>query len=327
MKKIIAVVLAAALVLGVLCACSGQNEESKSESDGKISVISTIFPPYDFARQVGGDNIDLSMLLKPGMESHSFEPSPKDIVNIQNCDLFIYVGGESDEWVKTILESDDKKPKKIIALMDIVDTVQEATIEGMTTEEDHDHDDKDSEEEGEHGVEYDEHVWTSPKNALIISKKISEAMQELDPANKPVYEKNTNEYAKQLTKLDSEFREVADNAKNKLLIFGDRFPFRYFTDEYGFSYYAAFPGCSAETEPSAATVSFLIEKTKEKNIPVVFKIEFSNGKVAETIADAAGAKVLLMHSCHNIDADSMENGATYVSLMEGNLKNLKEAVS
>lgn len=315
MKKIIALILAGIMALSILCACKS---EDYNKTEGKLKVITTIFPPYDFARQAAGDNIDLSMLLKPGMESHSFEPSPKDIVNIQNCDLFIYVGGESDEWVRTILESDDKKPKKIIALMECVDTVEENTVEGMTADE---HDGGDDEKE------YDEHVWTSPKNAIIITKKITEALDELDPENKKVYDENTRQYCARLTKLDNEFRETVDSAKNKLVIFGDRFPFRYFTDEYGLGYFAAFPGCSAETEPSAATISFLIDKVKEKNIPVVFKIEFSSGKVAKTIAEPTGAKVLEFHSCHNLDAESFNSGETYISIMTKNLKNLKEALS
>lgn len=316
MKKIIALILSAVILLLMLCACGG-NDDTKT--DGKLKIIATIFPPYDFARQIGGDYIDLTMLLKPGMESHNYEPSPKDIVNIRNSDLFIYVGGESDEWVKTILESDEKKPKKIIALMDCVDTVEETTVEGMTA----------GEKKSENGeeIELDEHVWTSPKNAITITKKISQAMAELDPGNKKIYDENTRNYSAQLTQLDEQFRQTVESAKNKLVIFGDRFPFRYFTDEYGLGYFAAFPGCSSETEPSAATISFLIDQVREKKIPVVFKIEFSNGKVAQTIAEPIGAKVLEMHSCHNIDADSMKNGATYLSLMKQNLNNLKEALS
>ncbi len=316
MKRITAILLSLVMTLSLFCGCKADNNE---KSEGKMKIICTIFPPYDFARQVGGDEIDLTMLLKPGMESHNYEPSPKDIVNIRDCDLFIYVGGESDEWVRTILESNEKQPKKIIALTECVDTVEEATVEGMTAEDE-------EYEEGEQ-KEYDEHVWTSPKNAITITKIISAAMQELDPENKSIYEANANKYAKELTNLDNKFRELTENAKTKLMIFGDRFPFRYFADEYGLGYFAAFPGCSSETEPSAATISFLIEKTKEKKIPVVFKIEFSNGKVAQTIADAAGAKVLQLHSCHNVDADSMNEGVTYISLMEENLKNLKEALS
>ena len=316
MKRITAILLSLVMTLSLFCGCKADNNE---KSEGKMKIICTIFPPYDFARQVGGDEIDLTMLLKPGMESHNYEPSPKDIVNIRDCDLFIYVGGESDEWVRTILESNEKQPKKIIALTECVDTVEEATVEGMTAEDE-------EYEEGEQ-KEYDEHVWTSPKNAITITKIISAAMQELDPENKSIYEANANKYAKELTNLDNKFRELTENAKTKLMIFGDRFPFRYFADEYGLGYFAAFPGCASETEPSAATISFLIEKKKEKKIPVVFKIEFSNGKVAQTIADAAGAKVLQLHSCHNVDADSMNEGVTYISLMEENLKNLKEALS
>ncbi len=314
-KRLLALLLAAMAALSVLCGCNNQDD---TKIEGKLKVITTIFPSYDFTRQICGDHADVTMLLKPGMESHNFEPSPKDIVNIQNCDLFIYTGGESDEWVRTILESDDKKPKKIIELMDCVDTVEETTVEGMTAEEEN--------EDGEEH-EYDEHVWTSPKNAITITKAIKEALIGLDPDNKNEYEENTRQYSSQLTQLDSDIRKTVEGAKNKLLIFGDRFPFRYFTDEYGLGYFAAFPGCSAETEPSAATVSFLIDKVKEKKIPVVFKIEFSSGKVAQTIAEPTGAKVLEFHSCHNIDSDGFKNGDTYLSLMRKNLKNLKEALS
>ncbi len=314
MKRIIACMLAVVTMLSLLCGCENEKDE---KTDGKLNVIATIFPPYDFTRQIAGDEVNLSMLLKPGMESHHFEPSPKDIINIRNCDLFIYVGGESDEWVKTILESNDKKPRKIIALMDCVDTVEEAVTEGMTGEEETDGDEK----------EYDEHVWTSPKNAITITKKIAQALDELDPGHKKLFDENTRQYAVQLTQLDQQFRETVDQSERKLLIIGDRFPFRYLTDEYGLGYYAAFPGCSSETEPSASTISFLIQKVKEKKVPVVFKIEFSNGKVASTVAEPTGAKVLELHSCHNVDADSMQNGVTYLSLMQQNLRNIKEALS
>ena len=315
MKKIICLILSVMLIVVMLCACD--ISDSNGNGDGKkVSVITTIFPSYDFARQVGGENVDLTMLIKPGMESHNYDPTPQDIIKIQECDLFIYTGGESDEWVKDILESGDEQPKKTLALMDCVDTVQEDTVEGMTAQQ----------EEGDE-IEYDEHVWTSPKNALTISKKISEALIELDPENENTYKKNTNNYAKELSVLDNEFAEVVDNGKRRLLIFGDRFPFRYFADEFGLSYFAAFPGCSSETEPSAATVSFLIDKVQEKKIPVVFTIEFSNGKVADTICEATGVKKLEMHSCHNVTQEDFNKGITYVSLMRENLGNLREALA
>ena len=286
MKKIICLILSVMLIVVMLCACD--ISDSNGNGDGKkVSVITTIFPSYDFARQVGGENVDLTMLIKPGMESHNYDPTPQDIIKIQECDLFIYTGGESDEWVKDILESGDEQPKKTLALMDCVDIVQEDTVEGMTAQQ----------EEGDE-IEYDEHVWTSPKNALTISKKISEALIELDPENENTYKKNTNNYAKELSVLDNEFAEVVDNGKRR---------FRYM--------------------PSAATVSFLIDKVQEKKIPVVFTIEFSNGKVADTICEATGVKKLEMHSCHNVTQEDFDKGITYVSLMRENLGNLREALA
>ena len=316
-KKIIALILA--LFCAVLCftACGTPKEE---KSDGKIKVVTTIFPPYDYTRQIGKDNVDVSMLLKPGMESHNFDPTPQDIIKIQEADLFIYVGGESDAWVKDILESGDKKPQKSLAIMDVVEKVAEETVEGMTAE-------KEEREEDSDEIEYDEHVWTSPKNAEIIANSIMKALCEIDQKNKDDYIKAGNDYSLQLKELDKAYKEVVDNAKLHTIIFADRFPFRYLADEFGLSYFAAFPGCSAETEPSAATVSFLIDKVKEMKIPVVFTIEFSNGKIADTICEATGAKRLEMHSCHNLSSEMFESGETYISLMKKNLNNLKEALS
>ncbi len=314
MKKLTAIILSAVFVLTLFCGCTTVGNK---DDEGKLNVVTTIFPPYDFVRQIAGDNVNVSMLLKPGTESHNYDPTPKDIIKIQDADLFIYVGGESDEWVRDILESDDKQPRKIIALTDCVDTVQEDITTGMTVE---------SESDGDK-IEYDEHVWTSPVNAITISKKITQALQELDTKNKKVYEKNMLEFARDLSALDNDFRETVENAENKVLIFADRFPMRYFADEYGLAYFAAFPGCSSEMEPSAATVSFLIDKVKSKKIPVVFTIEFSNGKVADTICEATGAKKLEFHSCHNVSQKMLDDGATYISIMRTNLKNLKEALA
>ena len=321
MKKFLAVFISALILVATLCACGNNNNSvSNSDSDGKVKVVTTIFPPYDFTRQIGGENVDLTMLLKPGTESHNYDPTPQDIIKIQNCDLFIYVGGESDEWVNDILESNDSKPKKIISLMDCVDTVQEEIVEGMEKDED-------EHENDSHEIEYDEHVWTSPKNAITITKKISSALIELDSENEKLYEQNTTEYSRKLSILDNKFQNIVDNAKRKTIIFGDRFPMRYFADEYGLKYYAAFPGCSSETEPSAATVSFLIDKVKAEKIPVVFCIEFSNGKVADTICEDTGAKKLTFHSCHNLTQEEFDSGVTYIDLMNQNAENIKEALS
>ncbi len=288
----------------------------------KISVVATIFPPYDFVREIAGENVSLTMLLPPGAESHSFEPTPKDIVAIQDCDVFLYVGGESDAWIDDILDSMDTSNIRVIRLMDLVTAVEEEIVEGM--EDDHDeHED----EQGAEEAEYDEHVWTSPKNAQLIVSGISEALCAADAANRAAYEKNTEAYLAKLRELDAAFQAVVDNAARKTIVFGDRFPFRYFADAYGLTYFAAFPGCSTETEASAGTIAFLIDKIKAEQLPVVFHIELSNEKMADSIAEATGAKKLLLHACHNISKADFERGATYLELMNGNVAALKEALS
>ncbi len=312
MKRIISAILCMTAILCLFCSCE---KEDIKKDDGKLNIVTTIFPPYDFAKNVGGEYVNVSMLLKPGMESHSYDPTPQDIIKIQECDLFIYTGGESDEWVKDILESSERKPKKTLAMMDVCETVREETVEGMEKDED------DGDE-----IEYDEHVWTSPKNAVHIAAAIDSALEELDKSHTVEFAKNTLEYNDKLSQLDGSFREIADNAKRKTLVFGDRFPFRYFADEYGLKYYAAFPGCSSETEPSPSTVSFLIDKVNAEKIPVVFSIEFSNGKVADTICESTGAKKLTFHSCHNVTQEQFSSGVSYLSLMQDNVKALKEAL-
>ena len=264
----------------------------------------------------------LKLLLPPGAESHSYEPTPKDIIEIQNCDVFIYVGGESDAWIEDILSSMDTSQKQLVALMDCVDTVEEETVEGMQAEG-HAHEEGAAEQE----AEYDEHVWTSPKNAILIVEKIANELSLLDDSNSEAYQSASTDYIEKLKVLDSSFETVVSSATRNMMIFGDRFPFRYFADAYGLDYYAAFPGCSSETEPSAATVAFLTDKVSEEKLPVVFYIEFSNHKVADAIAEATGAKAMLFHSCHNVSAEELEAGATYLSLMENNVEVLKEALN
>lgn len=287
----------------------------------KINVVTTIFPQYDFVREIAGEQTDLKLLLPPGAESHSYEPTPKDIIEIQNCDVFIYVGGESDAWIEDILSSMDTSQKQLVALMDCVDTVEEETVEGMQAEG-HAHEEGAAEQE----AEYDEHVWTSPKNAVLITEKITAALKQADEKYADTYQQNCDAYIEKLRKLDAQFQEAVDGASRRTIVFGDRFPLRYFTDAYGLTYYAAFPGCSSETEPSAATISFLINEVKAEQMPVVFHIEFSNEKVADAICESTGAKKLLFHSCHNVSAEDMAAGATYLSLMQSNLENLKEAL-
>ena len=348
MKKIMITMLSMCLLVFLLNGCS--TVKKVSTSDDKVSVVSTIFAPYDFVREVAGDKAELTMLLPPASESHSFEPTPQDIIKIQNSDVFIYVGGESDAWVNEVLESMDTSGMKIITLIDCVEVVEEEIVEGM--EEEHDHEDisLDEEHEGEEQEgdeheneehaneehedeehadvehEYDEHVWTSPKNAKLIVQKISDVLCEVDEVNKEIYKKNTTEYLGKLDELDQAFQTVVDQSVRKTIVFGDRFPFRYFADAYGLSYFAAFPGCSTETEASAATVAFLIDKIKEEQIPVVFHVELSNQKMANTISEATDAKVLLLHACHNVSKAEFESGVTYLDLMYKNVENLKEAL-
>ncbi|MDR3279605.1 MAG: metal ABC transporter substrate-binding protein, partial [Synergistaceae bacterium] len=290
------------------------------DKDGsKVKVVATIFPQYDFTREIAGDKIELSMLLRPGAESHSFDPTPQDIIDVKNCDVFIYVGGESDEWVKEILESMDTSKMKILSLMDMVEPVEEEIVEGMEEEAE--------EEEGhDHEAELDEHVWTSPVNVKLIVSAIADALCEADGGNARFYRNNAAAYLKKLDVLDADFKSVADKAARKTIIVGDRFPFRYLADAYGLSYYAAFPGCSTETEASAGTIAFLIDKVKSERIPVVFNIELSNEKMSDVICEATGAKKLLLHACHNITKKDFDNGANYIGLMTQNVKNLKEAL-
>jgi zinc transport system substrate-binding protein len=321
MKRILSALLAVFTGVAVMSAC-GTPPLSVVVDSGKISVVATIFAPYDFARQIAGEQAEVTMLLPPGSESHSYEPTPQDIITIQNCDVFIHVGGESDAWVTDILASLDTSGMRIVTLMDCVDTVEEELVEGME-EDENDHED---------AAEYDEHVWTAPKNAKLIVQKISDAMSAAGAANAAVFQQNTADYLGRLDELDAKLQAVADNGARKEIIFGDRFPFRYFADAYGLTYYAAFPGCSSETEAGAATVAFLIDKVVTDNIPAVFHIELSSEKMANTIAESAeaktgrGVKVLLLHACHNISKADFEAGATYVSLMEGNAQALKEAL-
>ena len=315
MKRLI-VFVCVLLSLATIVSAGGRRETKNTA--GKINVVTTIFPPYDFVREIAGERVNLSMLLPPAAESHSFEPTPQDIVKVQNSDVFIYVGGESDAWVQRILSSLDTSRIDIITLMDCVEVVEEEIVEGMQEEEE--------EGEGEEEAEYDEHVWTSPRNTQLIVRKIADVLKGRDAPNAAAYEKNTAAYIAKLTELDASFQKVVDGAKRKTFIFGDRFPFRYFADAYGLSYYAAFPGCSTETECSAATVAFLINKVRAEKIPVVFYIELSNEKIADTICEETGAKKLLLHAVHNVSKRDFEGGASYYGLMSQNIKNLREAL-
>jgi len=315
-KAILILITLAALLIGV-GGCKPKSAVTRG-ADGKLNVTTANFPPFDFVRNIAGDKVNLSMLLPPGAESHSYEPSPKDIITIKNSGIFIYGGGEGDIWVNRILESMDTSKMIIVRMMDAVDAVEEEIVEGMEEEA--------AMPEEEEETAYDEHVWTSPRNAILIVGAITEALCEADSANAEFYRQNAASYGKELVKLDAAFNDIIAGAKRKTIVFADRFPFRYFADAYGLTYFAAFPGCSTETEPSAGTVKFLIDKIKAEKIPVVFHIELSNERMADTISGETGAKKLLLHACHNISKKDFEAGLGYLDLMRGNVENLREAL-
>ncbi|MEG1848722.1 MAG: metal ABC transporter substrate-binding protein [Lachnospiraceae bacterium] len=306
-------------MIAILSACGAEPKQTtEKEKTKRLSIVTTVFPPYDFAKAVGGEYVDVTMLLSPGMESHSYEPTPQDIIKINESDLFIYVGGESDTWVESILDSLDKDAAlTTLTLMDCVETVEEEAVEGMETEK---------QEMATPLPEYDEHVWTSPRNAQLITEKIAEKLCSIDTEHRTAYEQQKIIYLKELSELDHKYQEVVNQAVRKELVFGDRFPFRYLVDAYGLSYYAAFPGCSSETEPSAATIAFLTDKVKEDKIPLVLYLELSNHTIADAIAESTGTQTAMLHSCHNISAKEAEAGVTYLSLMQQNLEVLKGAL-
>ncbi len=324
MKKLLIILLCTALVL---CGCTDKNITDVAD-DGKLDIIATIFPPYDFVRSIGGDKVNLTMLIPPGTESHTYEPSPGDIISIEQCDIFIYAGGTGDVWVENIIDS-IHSDTVFISLMDIVSPLTEQYTDGMQAapHEHRTHNKNCDHNHEEIMPEYDEHVWTSPINADIICRHLTDTMCSIDPENSEYYNHNYSSYSQSLKKLDSNVRYTLDTAKRNTIIFADRFPIRYFTEEYGIEYFAAFPGCAAEVEPAPATLMFLIDKVQSDNIPAVFYRELSNRKVAQIVSEDTGAKMLQFHSCHSVTNDEFESGVTYLKLMEQNIDNLKEALN
>ena len=307
MKKVFKTLIIA-FVFIFLTGCNTQ------EKDNKLTILSTSFPGYDFARAITKDSdVSVKMLLSPGTEMHHYEPTPKDIINIQKSDIFIYIGGDSDEWIKDVLNNIDTKKTKIIKLMDLVNLDTEEIIDGM--------------ENKNKSKEYDEHVWTSPINTINIIDKLKTEIIKIDSGNRELYEKNANNYITEISNIDSEIRDIVKYSKRKEIIFGDRFPIQYFAKEYGLTYYAAFPGCSEQTEASAKTIAFLIDKVKKDKIPVIFHIELSNSKIADEISNETKAKVLEFNTAHNITQNDFESGITYVDIMKKNIKVLKEALN
>lgn len=317
------------ILISILMLCtlvvSGCSFDFFSEDEDDFSIVATNFASYDFARAVAEDNEDalVEMLLTPGTDSHSYEPTPQDIIDIQNADVFIYVGGDSDSWVDDILEDIDTSNLTIIKLMDLVEVVEEEIVEGMES----DHEDEDEEEDHEEEVEYDEHVWTSPVNCITIIEKLTDVIVDLDNENKEIYESSAAEYISELEEIDLTFEQIVSEADSNYLVFGDKFPFRYFVDEYNLEYSAAFSGCSESTEASASTIAYLIDKVNEENIPVILKIELTSSDIADTISDATGAIVLEFNAGHNISQEEFDEGLTLVDIFWSNTEVLKEALN
>lgn len=331
MKKIITLMLVAVLAVCALSGC-GTSKSGEDTKDKKIKIVTTIFPEYDWVMQILGDKADkadVTMLLDKGVDLHSYQPSTADIAKISEADVFIYVGGESDEWVEDVLKQAKNKNLKVINLMDVMgDKAKEEEVkEGMQPEEEEAEEAKDGKEEEE--VEYDEHVWLSLKNAKIFTKKIADVLSEIDKDDAKTYQANYESYAKKLDDLDKKYADAVASAKNKTLVFGDRFPFRYLVNDYGLDYYAAFVGCSAESEASFETVTFLAKKIDELGLGNVLTIEGKNHKIAKTVVDNTknkDQKVLTMDSMQSTTSKDVKDGATYLGIMEKNLEVLKEAL-
>jgi len=349
MRKII--VIFASLTIALLLAGCGRSRPGPA--DGRLQVVATIFPQFDFVRHIAGERVALTMLLSPGAESHGFEPTPRDMLTINNADLLIYVGGHGDVWVEPILASLGREDMRVVALLDLVDVVEHHHHHdhghhhhghGHHHHGHHDCDDDYCDVDhghhahhhhahhhghGHHHHEphYDEHVWTCPRNAILIVQALERVLSELDPDNAYYFRANAAAFISELEALDRAFVEVVANAARTTVVFGDRFPFRYLTDTYGLTYFAAFIGCSAETQASPATIAMLIETIREENIPVVFHIEFSNRLIANVIAEATGARLLELHSLHNVSHAEFTAGVTYLDLMRRNVETLREALN
>lgn len=329
-KKYLVIILSIVMVVLSLSACGTQKTEDKTTKEThKLKIVTTIFPEYDWVKNILGDQADqadIKMLLDNGVDLHSYQPTAEDIMQISQCDLFIYVGGESDAWVEDALKEAVNKNMKVINLLDVLkDTIkEEEVVEGMQAEEEEEGDEGEEEE-----PEYDEHVWLSLRNAETLCRSIEKALAELNPSAASNYENNLNQYLSKMKDLDQKYQEVVNDGKNKTLLFGDRFPFRYLVDDYNLKYYAAFVGCSAETQASFKTITFLAGKVDELGLNTVLTIEKSDQKIANAIVKntkSKSQKILSMDSMQSTTSEDIKNGETYLGAMEQNLGVLQKAL-
>ena len=337
-KKIFGLILAGAVLI-TGCTAKTEKKDKGDNTKGKLKVVTTIFPEYDITRAIAKDKVDLELMIKPGVDVHSFTPTPQDIKAVQNSNIFVYGGTEHDKWVENLTKSIDMKNKKVVKLVDGIQQLEEESVDGMKHE--HHHDDKKEDEhnhdhkhekEDEHNhkgeeKELDPHYWTSPKNAIQMVKTITNALVEKDSDNAEFYKENAENYIKQLEGVDKELHDVVDNAKIKKVVIADRFPFRYLFKDLGLEYRALFSGCSVESTASAGQIKKMVDYVKENKIPVVYHIEMGKGELAETVAKNSGAKVKLLHSIHTVTKEDFDKGVTYIDLMKQNVEALKEGLN
>ena len=317
-KIILIIVLVAILLVGGIAIFKGVDK--KNQDSDKIQVVVSNFASYDFVRAIIGesDSVELIFLLGAGKDTHSYEPTAQDLIKLQNSDLFVYIGGETEKWADKVLSSLELENTKIICIADYVDTIEEQEIDGAEPED---------EEEEEDGA-FDEHIWTSPENAIKMVEILKQQVAELDSENSEKYQQNAQNYIAQIREVDGKIQEIVDNRVRDRLIFADKMPMQYFINYYGLGVSAAFSGCSTETEPSASTIAYLENKVKEEKIPVVLYIELNDGRVAKTIAGEAGrdCQAMKIQTLHNVSKDDFDNGETWVSLMTRNIEVLKKAL-
>ena len=328
LKKITLLFLCFVLILALPSCGPSNTDHTSMGSDEKIRIVATIFPIYDWVNEITGDNADVELLMSNGVDLHSFQPSVDDIIDITDCDVFIYVGGTSDSWVNDVLMQSNRETPVTINLIELLGdkAKEEEAVPGMQEEDEDDHHD----DQHHTGIEYDEHVWLSLKNADIICEEICNTLCSIDPENSKQYLANYSNYSAQLKQMDSKYSNSLLTAKHDTVLFGDRFPFRYLTDDYGIKYYAAFLGCSAESEASFETIIFLANKVDELSLPAILKIETSDGSIAETIRNNTASKdqkILEMNSMQSCTIEDMKNGARYLQIMDDNLSTLLEALS
>lgn len=338
-KKFFGLILAGAVLL-TGCTAKTEKKDRGDKNKGKLKVVTTIFPEYDITRAIAKDKVDLELMIKPGVDVHSFTPTPQDIKTVQNSNIFVYGGTEHDKWVENLTKSIDMKNKKVVKLVDGIQQLEEESVDGMKHEHHHDDEKEDEhnhnhkhEKKDEHDhkdeseKELDPHYWTSPKNAIQMVKTITNALVEKDPDNAEFYKENAKNYIKQLEGVDKELHDVVDNAKIKKVVIADRFPFRYLFKDLGLEYRALFSGCSVESTASAGQIKKMVDYVKENKIPVVYHIEMGKGELAETVAKNSGSKVKLLHSIHTVTKEDFDKGVTYIDLMKQNVEALKEGLN